>query len=533
MRAGALALAAVLAFGTQPASAGTNPWTIAGVARVVSDELGNLNPLFAPDAGAVELAHLWGGFLFNVDDRGELSPELATVVPTIANGGISADGRRIEYHLRRGVQWQDGAPFTADDVIFTWQQVMNPANAVGSRSGYEAIERIDRVSDTDVVVHLRAPYAPFVSEFLVSAYCVLPKHLLGRESDLNDVPYNAMPVGTGPFIVSEFRRGEFVRLIANPHYWRGAPKLSSIQWKFVPDSATAALAIRTHDADLRTAMAPQQLDLLRGVPGLRFVGTQQNAKYIVAFNLSNAILADRDVRQALAYATDVDAFNHALVHDLYARSASAQPPFSWAHTDAVRTYPYDPARARSMLEAAGWHVGAGGVREKNGVPLSMRITTLTTSTIAASVELLLQSEWHAVGVALEIKNYDPQILYAPLSAGGVYASGNFDVAIAAEILGSDPDDSMYTLCSAMPPSGLNALHYCNPAVDAAEHEALTHNDRATRARAYALVQQHIAEDVPYIVLWYVKTYDAVNTDLQNYRPAPGGVPDWNAWQWSI
>src|SRR5579863_4560337 len=162
----------------------------------------------------------WAGYFFGVDQRGDLVPELATAVPTLANGGISADGLTITYHLRKGVRWQDGAPFTADDVIFSWQQVMNPNNAVPSRLGYEDVRRIDQPDDYTIVVHLKRRFAPFVATFFTmsnTTYGIIPKHLLAGLRDLNRTEYASKPIGTGPFIVAEYDQGSSIKFVANPH----------------------------------------------------------------------------------------------------------------------------------------------------------------------------------------------------------------------------------------------------------------------------------------------------------------------------
>ena len=131
-------------------------WTIPHVLRIVdSEEPDSLNPIVGYLQTDVHVSMFWAGYLFNWSDRNRFVPELATVLPTVANHGISADGKTITYHLRRGVRWQDGAPFSADDVIFSYRAVMNPQNAVQSRSGYELITRIDKIDDATIVIHLK------------------------------------------------------------------------------------------------------------------------------------------------------------------------------------------------------------------------------------------------------------------------------------------------------------------------------------------------------------------------------------------
>src|SRR4029077_3253096 len=253
--AGLLSLGACSKVTTQaggPSAAG-NPHTGHGVLRWgLAFEPDSLNPLVGNQQVDADLSLFWGGYLFNWSDQNEFVPELATRVPTLDNGDIGRDGVTITYHLRSGVTWQDGAPFTADDVIYTWHQVMNPKNNTGSQVGFDDIAAIDRKSADEIVVHLKKPYAPFVATFFTMSgtpYPVLPKHLLDKYPDINRVPFNLAPVGTGPFKVVSYEKGRAIKMVANQHYWRGAPKLKEIDISIVPDQNTLLTQLKTGEID--------------------------------------------------------------------------------------------------------------------------------------------------------------------------------------------------------------------------------------------------------------------------------------------
>jgi peptide/nickel transport system substrate-binding protein len=188
----ALAAAGVLLAGcTRAAGTGgaqNNAWSVPGFLRIAGrQDPDNLNVELGTETVDFDIAAFWGASLFRLDDRGELYPELATVEPTTANGGISRDGLRITYHLRPGVTWQDGAPFDSGDVIYTWQQMLNPRNNVVSRVGYDVISSIDRRDGRTIVVHLKRRFAPFVNTFFAPANhvnVILPRHLLARYPDI-------------------------------------------------------------------------------------------------------------------------------------------------------------------------------------------------------------------------------------------------------------------------------------------------------------------------------------------------------------
>src|SRR5579864_1990086 len=241
---------------TQSGIPGSHSWTVPGVLRWGEyTEPDTLNPMLSSLQVTLEESMLWAGYLFNYNDNNEFVPELATQMPTLENRGISRDGLTIIYHLRRGVRWQDGAPFGADDVIFSWHAIMNPRNNVEGRVGYELISSIDKIDDYTIVVHLTRPFAPFTATFFTMgafAYAVLPKHLLAGLPDINRAQYNLLPIGTGPFRVVGYRHGQDLKLEANPLYWRGPPKLREVDITYFSDQNTILTQLRTHEVDLVT-----------------------------------------------------------------------------------------------------------------------------------------------------------------------------------------------------------------------------------------------------------------------------------------
>lgn len=212
---------------------------------------------------------------------------------------------------------------------------------------------------------------------------------------------------------------------------------------------------------------------------------------------------------------------------------SNQPPFFWAYNPNVTRYAYDPKRAAELLDAAGWRTGPGGIRVKNGRPLRLELVSFTGSATATGTEVFVQDAWRQAGVDVTIKNFSSSQLYATLGAGGIEQSGKFDVAFENWANGSDPDDSILVRCDMAPPAGWNIYHFCNRELDDAENRAMSSYDRATRKAMYGRVQQIIASELPFIVLWYQRQLDVVNTDFRNYRPAHAVTPFWNTWEWSI
>jgi peptide/nickel transport system substrate-binding protein len=317
-------------------------WTRPGVLRIASiSDPDSLSPIVGNFQIDFDLAMFWGGFLFNYDDRDRLLPELATVEPTLANGGIGRDGRTITYHLRRGVRWQDGASFSADDVIFTWHAIMNPRTNVGDRTAYGHVTRIDKLDPATIVVHLDRPYAPFVATFLTQGEIpipVYPRHLLAKYPDLNRIPYNSAPIGTGPFKVLSWHRGEKIRMIANADYWRGPPKLKEVDYEAIADEQTIVTQLRTHEIDLWYNASAALYPSAKDIPGTRVFLTPFVWYNQLGFNTSRPPLDDVRVRRALAYATDRPSIIKAVSFGVDTLGDGDQPRGSWAydpHTSAA------------------------------------------------------------------------------------------------------------------------------------------------------------------------------------------------------
>jgi peptide/nickel transport system substrate-binding protein len=514
-----------------------HPWTRPGILRLASlTEPDTLNTALSTSQVSVDIAMFWAGYLFNYDDKNELVPELATQVPTLANGGISKDGLTITYHLRKGVQWQDGAPFGADDVVFSWRTIMNPNNNVQTRIGYDRIGSIDTPDPYTAVVHLKSAYAPFVNSFLTmgsTPYAVFPKHLLAQYHDINQIPYNAKPVGTGPFIVEEWHRGQTIRMVANPHYWRGAPKLKEVQYRAIPDENTLTTGVRTHEIDFWYNVGSTNYPVASKIPGTHVVLTPFTQYSLVGFNTQRPVMSDVAVRRALAYATDRKRLIDTVAFGVQTLGDGDQPAFSWAHDANLQSIPFDLDKARATLDAAGWRVGPDGVRAKNGVRLHLQIATTTGGAVGSRLAVLLQAAWHEIGVDAEIRPYTSSIMFASYQSGGILQGGKFDVEFSSWLNGVDPDDDTLFACDQFPPNGQNQYRFCDKELDAQEKIALTSYDEAVRKKAYARIQEILVDRVPILTMWWFRRFDVVNDDFKGYKPAHAVTTFWNTWEYEI
>jgi peptide/nickel transport system substrate-binding protein len=239
------------------------------------------------------------------------------------------------------------------------------------------------------------------------------------------------------------------------------------------------------------------------------------------------------VRRALVLATDRQAIINAVSFGVESLGDGDQPRGSWAYDAHLHGYPYDPRRAAALLDAAGWQRGPDGIRVKDGKRLALTLAVVTGNVIGQRVAVILQSQWHAVGIDLIVKQYASSLMYANAGVGGIVQSGKMDVALTSWSNGVDPDDSMIVTCAARAPVAQNYYRFCDPAIDQFEADALRSYDPTTRKAAYDRVQELVVSDVPFITLWFDRFVTVASVDLHNFRPAHAVTAFWNTWEYEI
>ena len=477
------------------------------------------------------------GLIFNMlvthDQHHRQIPSLAAVVPTVENGGISPDGLTLTYHLRRGVRWQDGAPFTSRDVKFTWQAIMNPRNNVVSRRGYDQVASVETPDDRTVVMHMKRIFPPAIDTIFAESDTpmgILPAHLLTKYPDINHVPFNAAPVGTGPYEFVSWLRGDRIVLRANPAYFGGTPALKHVTLAIIPDDNTTSAQVRSGEADLAIEIPAAVYRDIGGVESVIRQLVEAPVYTAVMFNVRRSPLDDVRVRQALVLGMDRAAI---VRDDTYgtARVAVADlSPFYWAFDSTLQPQAYDPAKAKALLDAAGWHPGSDGVRLRNGERLSLLLVYGLGSQTVRTITAQIQQMYRPLGIDVQLKGFDYATLYAAAQSGGILNGGKFDLAMYSWVSGSDPDDSSQWTCAMIPPAGNNVSRYCSPAMDAAERLALSTFDRSVRKRAYAQIQSLLLRDAPAAFIYYQALRYAHTAQLQNFMP--NGISEgWNAQEW--
>jgi peptide/nickel transport system substrate-binding protein len=461
-----------------------------------------LNPVIGSATSILNMAQLAMAHLVRYDKQNRAIPELATVVPTLANGGISSNGLEITWHLRKGVKWSDGAPFDADDVVFSTNAINNPRNNVVGRDGWDLITKIDEPDKYTVRFHLKKKYSAYLPTFFGSAGanpCILPKHILGDLPDINTAPYNALPVGIGPFRFTKWNRGDAIELEANPYYFRGKPKLQKIVYKIIPDANTLVSQMRTGEIDLVPLVRDGTYDQMKAIPGhttLRIPGYYWS---FMELNVQHPALADVAVRRALRMAMNRPALVQKAFHGLGFLTEGTLPPSAELYT-AIPAEKFDIAGANALLDRAGWKRGGDGIRAKNGVRLELDFASYTGTPDVDVANELIRDTWKQIGVSFTVKKYAQALFFGPFADGGILYGGKWDITSLAYGLDPNGDDSNVLECDQIPPNGQNSGHYCDKGMDAYLGGVKEEYDMAKRRALVAKVEHKIVDDVPYITV---------------------------------
>ena len=492
----------------------------------------SLNPLFLhPDAASVEqqVARLAFEPFIDLDERGRPQPALLREIPTVGNGGLSADGRTITYRLRPGVRWSDGRQVTSADVLFTLHAILDPRNPVRSHEGYDLIDRATAPNAQTVVFHLKRPWAPAVMTYFsygTSAQFVLPAHVLQQQQPLAQAPFNAAPtVGDGPYSFVSWNRGEGLRYVANPSYWRGKPRVQSLDIRIAPDPSTNLLMLQSGSLDWNL-VAPAQFQIVAKKQNLRFDTVPTAVVAGLVLNARHTPLNDARIRRALAMSIDREAISSKITLGKYPVADMLQPQFSWAYDPTIREPRFDPAAADSLFDAAGWRRGSDGVRRSGNERFHLVYVQFPESMTGVRVATTVQAELRQRGIDVTIKGVSNAQLFLPKT--GTLASGTFDLAYVPFTMGADPDDSFVLQCN----GASNYMGWCNSQVDRLERDAIASTSQTQRRALYGQIARIVADDVPIVYLFNANYIYAYSDRLHGFAPN-AFLPTWNAGAWKI
>ncbi len=465
------------------------------------------------------------------DEKMNIVPVLALEVPTIENGGVKllpSGGMDVTWKLRPGVKWHDGRSHTSADVKFTVDAINKGDWKPESVDGFDRISSVDTPDSLTAVVHYREVYAPYRMQF---ARGTLPKHVLDGKSIDAATSYNRNPLGTGPYHIVEWKTGEYVLLEAVPNYWRGAefPKIKRLLFKFLPNTTTRINQLKSGEVQMVALVPWDKVRELRGMERIHLNTVVGNGYEHVSLNEKHfAPFADVTVRRAMAHAINRELIVTTLLDGLVQVVNGPIQPLSSAYEPNVAKYPYDPARARAMLDSIGWKVGADGIRVKDGKRLSFTMITQSGFAIRENVSQALQKQFRDVGIEASVRLIDGT------SISSVWFKGDFDAMLHWWQSGVDPEITLFFASDRMPPAGRNVNYFKDDSLDVMLYASDREADETKRTALLKAAQRRVASLVPELVLYNTSKVDAIPANLQGFTGNPTNAgPFWNVYQWQL
>lgn len=442
----------------------------------------NLDPRVGTDAQSQRL----DGLIFN------------SLVERDANMNVKGDlAERWEmpdpltyvFHLRSGVKFHDGRPLTSADVKFTFDSILSGAIQTPKRGSFRMVKSIEAPDPLTVKFRLSEPYASFPWALVRPAIGIVPA---GSGAD-----FSQHPIGTGPFQFVSMSQDDEVVLQRNPNYFGAAPPtMTDVTFRIVPEAVVRALELRKGSADLEfNSLTPDMVRVLAKTQDLDVAEQPGTSLAYLAFNCEDPILAKRQVRQALAYATDREEMVRTLLRGEARVADGLLPPGNWAYEPDTQKYNYDPARAEQLLDQAGFPRRGN---PKIGARIQLTIKTSTDQSVRLIAEVL-QDEWRRVGIDLQIQPLEFATLYADITRG------SFQIYTLRWVgANNDPDIFEYVFSSKkIPPNGANRGRYRSPQLDSLVDQGRVEIDQEKRKAIFSRVQKLVAIDEPYLPLWFL------------------------------
>jgi len=473
----------------------------------------NLIPMLASDATSHQIAGLIYNGLVKYDRDLNLVGDLAE------SWDISEDGLTITFHLRKGVLWQDGKEFTAEDVLFGYRTIIDPKTPTAYAGDFLEVKNAEAVDPYTFRVVYKEPFAPALSSW--TNLVVLPKHLL-EGKDITKSSLTRKPVGMGPFRLAKWNTQEKIVLVANPDYFEGRPYLDRYIMRVIPDPATMFLELKSGGLDWM-GLSPIQYQRQTDTPF--FKENFKKYKYLsfsytyLGYNLKNPLFKDKRVRQAISYAIDKEEIIRGVLLGYGTVATGPYKPDAWYYNPNVRRYPFDPEKAKSLLAEAGWVDRDGdGWLDRDGRRFSFTVITNQGNSLRDKTAQIIQFRLKKIGIEMKIR----QIEWTAF-INEFIDKRRFEAVILGWTLGQDPDIYDIWHSSKTGEKELNFIGYKNKEVDDLLIKGRRTFDRKERKKIYDRIQEILAEDQPYTFLYVPMALPVIHKRFKGIDPAPAGI----------
>ena len=481
----------------------------------------NLIPLLASDKPSHDVAGLVYNGLVKYDKNMNITGDLAE------SWKISADGLIITFHLRKGVKWHDGRPFTAADVLYTYQVTIDPKTPTAYSGDFLKVKKAEILDDYTFRVTYDKPFAPALISW---GSAILPRHLLAGK-DITKSPLKRQPIGTGPYMFKEWVAGQKIVLVSNPDYFEGRPYIDGYITRIIPDTATMFLELRAQGIsymDLTPLQYTRQTEnnlFKKYFNKYRYLGFKYT---YLGYNLKNPFFTDKRVRQAISYAINKEEIISGVLLGLGKPATGPYKPGTWAYNGNVKTYQYNPKKARELLLEAGWiDANNDGILEKGGQPFVFEIITNQGNETRQKCAEIIQRQLKEVGINVKIR-----ILEWAAFVNDFINKRRFDAVILGWTITLDPDAYDVWHSSKTAPEELNFMSYKNREADELLEKGRGTLNQKERKKYYDRFQEILAEDQPYTFLYVPEELIIISNRFRGIEPAPIGL-DYNFIKWYV
>lgn len=475
-------------------------------------EASTLVPILASDASS----HAVAGQIYN--GLVKYDKNLNIVADLAESFDISPDGLTITFHLRRGVKWHDGKPFTSRDVLYTYRVIVDPKTPTAYAEDFKQVKNISASDEHTVKVVYGEPFAPALASWGTN---ILPAHLLeGR--DITKSPLAREPVGTGPYRFKEWVDGQKIVLEANHDYFEGRPYIDRLIYRLIPDTSTMYMELKAGSIDLMSLTPVQHA---RQTANPDFTSRFNKYRYpssgylYMGYNLRHPLFGDKRIRQAMTAAINKDELIQGVLFGMGQKAHGPIVPGRWAYNPNVKDIAYDPKQAVELLAQAGWkEKNSDGILVKDGKPFKFTILTNQGNQQRLMTAQIVQQRLRQVGIDVKIR-----IVEWAAFLKEFINKGNFEVVMLAWNISQDPD--MYDVwhSSKTNPGELNFIGYKNPEVDRLLVAGRNTFDIEKRKQAYFRIQEILADEQPYTFLYVPDALPVVSARIRGIEPAPAGI----------
>ncbi len=475
-----------------------------------------MQPLLAQDEPSSSRIGMVYVSLLRYNKQMDLEGELAK------SYSVSPDKLSISFELKDNVVWSDGQPITADDVKFTWDKMMDPKVDFPYRSLYEPLGTIEVTGPKSFVFKLKSVFAPALD--YAGGITPIPKHIF-ENVDINQNQFNDKPpASSGPFLFKEWVKDDHATFVANDKYWDGRPNLDTYIFRVVKDATVSYSMLKVGDADTSDIQPQDYQEAVKSPIFNTYNYYSVGAPWdYIGFNLRNPILSDKRVRYALSYGLDTQKMIDRILLGHAKPQFSVFPATSPVFTDQVTKFGYDPAKAKALLDEAGWKVGPDGIRVKDGQKLHLRIHFNAGNKRREQIATIAQQYWKDIGVEVEINQEEWGAFLKRVNE-----THDFDMVILGWVGGYEPNAQSNIWMTGSPQ---NSIGYSNPRVDELFTQGVTISyDMKERKPVYEEIQKIIADDQPYIFLFTQESITGVNKRIKGIDPSPLGI-GWNLNKW--